>query len=505
MSDTPHLQPSSGDDDERRLQEMMRQMFGDQAADNPELTEAMRSMGLDRVDPAMLQMVQAQVQAMMSGGDDGPINVQLATDIARKAVAAEGDPSVKEATRANLRQVVEVADLWLDEVTDLGRSTAPAQAWSRSEWIEQTMPTWRKLVEPVAAGVGTAIQQATGQQLSGLGDSGELPPELGLPPGIDLSAMMAQMQPMMAKMSAAMFGMQVGQAVGALAGELVTGTEICLPLVPDNAVVVLPANVAAFAEGLGVEAGEVHLYLATREAARVRLFAGVPWLAPALIAAVQSYAADIRIDTERIEEAMNGVDMSNPEALQQALQGSLFTPEPSPEQQRALRQLERLLALVEGWVDIVSQRATAAHLPHANALGEAVRRRRAAGGPAERLFSSLVGLHLRPRLMREAAGLFEQVEQADGMSARDALWSHPDAAPTADDLDDPAGYAQRRGANTRPEPDEMDAALDALLSQGRAELDAEAQSGQQDDSPRDDNTPDDGDQGPDGRSGGDRA
>lgn len=495
MSDTPHLQPSSGDDDERRLQEMMRQMFGDQAADNPELAEAMRSMGLDRVDPAMLQMVQAKVQAMMSGGDDGPINMQLATDIARKTVAAEGDPSVKEATRANLRQVVDVANLWLDEVTDLPRSTAAAQAWSRAEWIEQTMPTWRKLVEPVAGGVGAAIQQATQQQLRDLGDGAELPPELGLPPGLDVSAMLSQMQPMMAKMSAAMFGMQMGQAVGALAGELVTGTEVCLPLVPDNAVVVLPANVSAFAEGLGIEPGEVHLYLAAREAARVRLFAGVPWLSPALIAAVQSYAGDIRIDAERIEEAMNGADMSNPEELQKALQGSLFTPEPSAEQRRALRQLERLLALVEGWVDVAARQATAPHLPNADALSEAVRRRRAAGGPAERLFSSLVGLELRPRLMREAAGLFEQVEQAEGMPARDALWSHPDKAPTADDLDDPQGYLQRRGAGAPAEPDEMDAALDALLSQGRAELDAETHDADATDAddPRDQGGPDDTD------------
>lgn len=332
------------------------------------------------------------------------------------------------------------------------------------------MPVWQRLVEPVAAGVGKAIQGAMRQQLGNL-DAGELPPELGLPEGVDPSAMLSQMEPMMARMSSAMFGMQVGQAVGALAGELVTGTEVGLPLIDDHAVVVLPTNVADFAEGLEVDAGEVHLYLAVREAARQRLFAHVPWLAPALLAAVQSYAGDISIDTDRIEQALGETNMSDPQELQKALQGSLFTPEPSEEQQRALAQLERLLALVEGWVDVVAQRATEPHLPHVGALGESVRRRRAAGGPAERLFSSLVGLELRPRRLRDAAAVWSALEDAGGAAARDDAWRHPDVAPSSDDLDDPMGYVARRtGAETGGERDEMDDALEALLTQGSAEL-----------------------------------
>lgn len=482
MPDTPHLQPSGpGDDDEgqEQLEEMLRALLGDGAADNPQLAEALRSMGLEQVDPAMLQMVQAQMQAMMSGSTDGPINISLATDVARKAVAAGGDASVGEATTKDVEQVVQVANLWLDAVTDFTAPASRGQAWSRAEWIEQTMPVWKQLVEPVASGVGAAIQRAMQQQMRELGSEG-LPPELGLPPGVDLSSMMGQLEPMMARMSSAMFGMQVGQAVGALAGELVTGTEVGLPLIKDNAVVILPANVPAFADGLGVDTGEVHLYLAVREAARARLFAQVGWLAPALLAAVQSYAGDISIDTERIERAIGEANMSDPEELQKALQGSLFTPEPSEAQQRALVQLERLLALVEGWVDTVSQKACEPHLPHVAQLSEAVRRRRAAGGPAERLFASLVGLELRPRRLREAATVWAALEDAAGPEGRDEAWSHPDSAPGVADLDDPLGYVARRTGELPQEParDEVDEALDALLTQGQAELDADRRGSQ---------------------------
>ena len=81
-------------------------------------------------------------------------------------------------------------------------------------------------------------------------------------------------------------------------------------------------------------------------------------------------------------------------------------PERTPEQQHALDRLETLLAFVEGWVDEVVDQATRETMPAATSLAEAMRRRRAAGGPAEQTFASLVGLELRPRRMRDATSLW---------------------------------------------------------------------------------------------------
>jgi putative hydrolase len=266
---------------------------------------------------------------------------------------------------------------------------------------------------------------------------------------------------MLERMSGSMFGLQVGQAVGALAAETVSGTEVGLPLVADRSVALLPANVEAFAEGLGIDLDQVRLYLAVREAARVRLFAEVPWIGPQLLAAVRDYAGAITIDTDRIETALQSVDPTDAEALQSALQGQLFRPEPSPGQRAALTRLETYLALVEGWVDVVADRATRDHLPQSDALGEAVRRRRATGGPAEKTFAGLVGLELRPRRLRDAANLWAALESAHGQEGRDRAWGHPDVAPTAADLDDPLGYVERAGGTGESEA--MDAALDELL------------------------------------------
>ena len=100
---------------------------------------------------------------------------------------------------------------------------------------------------------------------------------------------------------------------------------------------------------------------------------------------------------------MRGIDPTNPEAMQEALEGGLFELPKTPGQQAALHRLETTLALVEGWVDEVVGQATAERMPAAAKLQEAVRRRRAAGGPAEQTFAALVGLELRPRRLRDAS------------------------------------------------------------------------------------------------------
>lgn len=461
MSDHPEQQPV--DPDEPDFEAMLASLLG--SADNPEVAKALGAMGIDKNDPATVGMLGAQLKALFSAsGPAEPFNLELATDVARKTVAAQGDSSVGDAARRQIEEAVHIAGLWLDDVTDMTAPNGLVHAWSRAEWVDQTMPMWRRLVEPVAEGVSTAVVAALRSQMGQLG-AGEDPVAIpGVPSGISPDALVSQMEPILARMSGSMFGAQVGQAVGTLAGDLVSGTDVGLPLVPDHGIAMLPANIGAFAEGLEVDLVEVRLYLAVREAARVRLFAEVAWLGPQLVAAVQSYARDISIDTEGIESALQSMDPADPEAMQSALSSSLFTPEPSPAQRSALTQLETYLALVEGWVDVVADRATRSHLPHTAALGEAVRRRRASGGAAEQIFSQLVGLELRPRRLRDAANLWAALESKGGAAARDGAWAHPDVAPTAADLDDPLGFVDR--FTSRDTRDEMDAALDALLSEG---------------------------------------
>ncbi len=143
-----------------------------------------------------------------------------------------------------------------------------------------------------------------------------------------------------------------------------------------------------------------------------------------------------------MEEQLRGIDPANPESMQQLLEGGLFDLPRSPAQAAALERLEIALALVEGWVDEVVGQATAERMPAATKLQELVRRRRAAGGPAEQTFAALVGLELRPRRLRDASTLWASLRTRQGPEARDGVWTHPDLLPTSADLDDPLGFRE---------------------------------------------------------------
>jgi putative hydrolase len=387
-------------------------------------------------DPQQFAEVLRQFADLMSW-QGGPVNWDLAKNIARQTVAQKGDASVLDVDRNKVVEALRLADLWLEDATEFPSGIRTAQAWSRAEWVEATLPVWSKLCDPIAE---RAVEAMSGLISSDPAEMmGDLPPEMQAMVG-GLGGL-GGLGEMMRRIGGMMVGGQTGAAVGALAGEVVSSTDVGLPLGPAGTAALLPAGVAAFGAGLSIDLDEVRLFLALREAAHHRLFGHVPWLRSRLLGAVEDYARGIRVDASALRDAMPQIDPSNPEALNEALSGAaLFQPEDSPEQKAALARLETVLALVEGWVSTVVAAAASDRLPQADALAEAIRRRRATGGPAERTFATLVGLELRPRRLREAAAIWQGLTTERGVTGRDAVWAHPDLLPTADDLDDPDGF-----------------------------------------------------------------
>ena len=448
---------SDGDGLPERWEEILRAVFGDDAeAALRELSErgmdphAMAAAAGLPDDPQVLRQILDQVKRLLDTPSDEPVNWEIAHDVARQAAVAEGDPSIGDHAKRQVAEAFSVAELWLDAATDLPPAGGPVHAWSRSEWVERTLPTWRSLADPVATSVADGLA----------GVLARTEPEGLAMPGL-ISA------PMLRQLGGSLFGMQVGHAAGELSREVFGATDIGLPLLREPAIVLLPTNVEAFAEGLEIPTDEVRLFLALREAAHARLFTHVAWLRGHLLGAVEAYARGIEIDPEAIESAVRDLDPSNPDELGRALSQGVFVPRTTEGQRATLERLETSLALVEGWVDEVTATAAAPHLPNIAPLREMLRRRRAAGGPAEHTFATLVGLELRPRRSRDAAALWAQIARADGIEAREAVWAHPDLLPTAEDLDDPGGYAARRSA-TAAEQAEVDRALAEILGESDA-------------------------------------
>ena len=423
-------------------------------------------------DPEMIRNLIAQLQSAMQSSGDG-INWDLALEQA-KTLAAKDVVATSPADRSALEQAFHVAALWLDEATFVSELTSTPRLMSRTEWITATMPIWTQLAEPVALSIADSLTQVLRDQA----------PE-------EMSGMIEGASKLMRNVGGTLFAMQLGQVVGQLAGEVVSGGDIGIPLLgsittgsvagSEQQAAMLPQNVAAFGAGLDIENDQVQLYLAVRELAHARLFRHAKWLRLQLMTSITEFAQGIRIDIDRLQQLAADFDPSNPEELREAMVSGALIPPKSESQLAALARLETVLALIEGWVDVVTAQATA-RLPKSGAIAETVRRRRAAGGPAESAFSTLVGLELRPRRLREAAAMWQKITDEVGDEKRDSLWSHPDLLPGSDDIDDPAALIAGLSA-AEATTDDIDQAIEDLLNDDSDDRPHEADEGRAGDHP----------------------
>lgn len=442
-------------DDQTPWMRLLRELFGDDAE---AALEELERMGMDPTalaqasgmlsNPAMMDHVLGQIRSLVAQSQGEDVNWQLAHDVARGVAAQGGDPTVTAQVAAQHRAAVSRAELWLDAATDFDPASNEPRVWSRAEWIEATMPTWRVLAGPVATSVSQALAGILRAEGGGSGLGG------------DSAALVGSVSPTVC-------GMHVGQAAGEMAREAFGATDLGFPLLAEPRVVLVPSAIDAFADGLGVPEDEVRAYIALREAAHVRLFSAVPWLPGHLHNLIERYAAGISIDIEALDDAVRDTGFEDPAKMQEALTQGIFAPQHSDEQRETLASIETLLALIEGWVQEVTVRAAAPHLDSIGALREMMQRRRASGGPAEDTFATLLGLELRPRRLRDAAALWARLSLDAGPEARDTVWAHPDVLPGADALDDPQGWVARWLAGG--EEDDVDRALEALLAGDRGD------------------------------------
>ena len=444
-------------DDRDKPEDEFREMLRDFLAGNTNIDPAKLAgaAGLPN-DPEMVSQLIAQLQNALQNSGDG-INWGLALEQA-KGIAGRGTVVSLPAERSQLEQAFHVASLWLDEVTSISQLTEAPKLMSRQEWVTATMSVWTQLAEPVAGSIANSLTDVLSDHAPDDTSSEEY------------EEMIAGASKLMRNVGGTLFAMQLGQVVGQLASEVVSGGDIGIPLLDGSdgsdgtgqQAAILPQNVLGFSAGLDIPVDQVQLALAVRELAHARLFRHAKWLRLQLLTSITEFAKGIHIDTTRLEELASGFDPNNPEELREAMTSGALIPPKTPDQLAALGRMETVLALVEGWVDVVTAEATK-RLPSSVAIAETVRRRRASGGPAESAFATLVGLELRPRRLREAAAMWQAVTDAVGHDKRDDLWSHPDLVPTGEDIDDPSSLIARITAS-KPAPDDVDQAIEDLLN-----------------------------------------
>lgn len=422
------------DFDPEEIKRFMQQFLSGNSNFNPE--ELAKAAGLP-LDPQELSKLFAGIQQSMFSGKEG-----IDWDLARKQAVGQLDSTdTSQRPEANLfDSSFATANLWVDQATIFSNGESPAVAISQENWISGSLDVFSAISDPIALSMSNALSDNLGQML---------PPEL--------TAVMGEAGGMLRRAGSVMFAMQIGQAMGQLAQEALGSTDLTIPTISQPSLVAI--NVKKFAADLQIDISEITLYLAVREIAIYRLFHQSGWLRDRIVNQIREFAAGITIDTESMTRMAEDLDLENPEELNEKLRSGSFISPRTPDQELALERIETNLALIEGWYELVTAEATQ-RLPKASAISEAIRRRRAVGGPAEKTFETLLGLELRPKLTREATEMWQAIEKEFGQTVRDELWLHPDSIPSLEEIKDPKLVIARLKDDT----DDIDQALRDLLS-----------------------------------------
>jgi len=406
----------------------------------------------------LMNGLRAALGQAMSGSDPASgLNWNSTAESVTRLVAARGDDPVPDRIPSDLTDSFGLANRWLDEAMTFPGDTLRLELWNRTRWVQQTMSAWRSMCGPIVVSLGDALIAMASDNLQD-----------GAPP--ELSSLAELLTPMMRSTAGEFYATRLSKVIADLAATTLTGTDAALPMVKPPTVALLPSNIAEFTKGLTAPSTDTIVYLLARECARQRLFAATPWLGPQILALIEHYAREITIDPAALREGFDVETLSEmtPQRLAEIsskMEDKIFRPASTDEQKQILARLETLICLVEGWVDTVVGQAADPWLTSVSALAETMQRRRAAQGPAERALSSLVGIQLSSRRVRDAANLWAAVGHDRGVAARDALWGHPDLLPQTGDLDDVLGFVAKTGADAQP--DAMDAQLNWLVDQWR--------------------------------------
>ena len=422
------------------FERMLRDFLAQQGIDPAEASQFFGA-GLTPADLAQIFSRFSQTTADGGSAVDWDLAKSRALDFVKKQnVEHEGSSLSELATtfEPEVTKAFKIASLWLAATTDLSATLAP-KSLSRELWVMDAMPLFQKLAEPIAE----AMANALGENL------GELLPE-------EFAEFAASANSMLRRAGASLFALQLGSALGQFALDALVAGEVGIPISERPGVVI--GNALLFSRSNGLPEDQVLLYLALRELALHSLFTKSTWLRDQIVNQVREYAAGLRIDAEQLRDfAANASEISG-EELAQSLSAAGLIAQRSEGQLQAMERIEFMLALIEGWVESTAQEA-GARLPALPQISEAIRRRRAVGGIGEKTFETLLGLELRPRLLRETAAMWVQLNERIGRPAADQLWSHPDLLPSPAEVIEP----EKLVARLRGQEDELDKQLRDLL------------------------------------------
>ena len=366
----------------------------------------------------------------------GPVNWDVARQIALfLATEGEAEANVDPLERMRLEELVRVADLHVAERTGLATAVtggvltvAPV---TRGDWAMRSLDAHKPLFERLAVSLGAADDHADHE--------GDDDPDIEA--GDATEKLLGDLGRMVGPV---LLGLQTGSMLGHLSRRALGQYDLPIPRPLSDELLVVPANLDAFAEEWSLAPDDLRLWVCLHEVTHHAVL-GRPHIRARLEALIAEYVSSFEVDPSALEGMMGGFDPTNPEGMQAAfadtevLLGALQT----PAQHDLLTTIETLTVVLEGFVDHVMDAVGGALIGSYGMLSEAVRRRRVEASEGDRFVERLLGLQLGQTQYDRGAAFIRGVTDRAGDEGLARLWNSARELPTPAEVDAPGLWLAR--------------------------------------------------------------
>jgi putative hydrolase len=366
----------------------------------------------------------------------GPVNWEIARQFAAKIAITDPEtgaehlePPVDTSTVVAYDAVARAAQVAVAGATGLGEThTLKVSCVDRRAWAERTLEGLKPVLEALAGPLQKPLAALDDDETEGT---------IGADP---LAGLVTVMMPIL-------LGSWAGSMMGLLAQHALGQYDLPLPLSDEPRLVFVTGNVDAFAEAWSLPLDDLRYAVALRESVHASQ-RSVPWVRERLTQLARAYVEAYEVNETAFEEMLGDLDISNLAAIQDvppalsdpaALLDGMRTERQGP----LLEELQRFVAVLEGFTDTVVAHVGAPMVPAFGMIDEALRRHRVERGKAASFVDRLLGLELSRDHYDEGRAFCEGVVERTGIEGLQRLWQRPEMVPTPAEVQAPGLWLAR--------------------------------------------------------------
>lgn len=363
-----------------------------------------------------------------------PVNWELARQVGvALASEAEPDPGDLAELQRELEGLSRAATVEAEEFSGLiSGEVAPVEVVTRGRWVEANLSSFAFLMNPLA-------EKMTGPAALGL------PPELeGM--GIQMPDMAGQAGQILRQVSGIFMGLQTGFVLGYLGQNVIGQYELSLPSPDGGRLIYVASNLTAVERDWSLDPTEFRYWIALHEVTHHLEFSR-PWVRKYFHSQLRTLIDALDFDPERMRSAFEGLEMLDPDNLQQALGDPerIIRSAWTPLSQDAMARLQAFMTLAEGYATFVMDAVGAKNLKGHAKLKEVMERRKHSSSPGDVLLERLLGLELKRKQYEDGVKFCRYVAGMHDVATLNKAWDNPDSLPTTTELTEPDTWIARMG------------------------------------------------------------